>query len=55
MFNYFSLLCALAVVTVLIQFQAYYIYRNSSLDTDISDLIGLPIETVFECERTAEA
>jgi len=55
MFTYFIVLCALAVVTILIQLQAYYIYRNSNLDTDLSDLIGLPIVNVFECERTAEA
>jgi hypothetical protein len=54
MMIYIFVLCALAVITYLIQFQAYCHYRDIDLGSDLCEIIGLPIENAFEYEPVAE-
>jgi hypothetical protein len=54
MFIYMTLLCALVVITYLIQFQAYSHYRDIDLSSELSELIGLSNGNVFELELAEE-
>ena len=47
-------LCAVVAVTYLVQFQAYRHYHTIDLESDLSEIPGLPVENLFEYELAVE-
>jgi hypothetical protein len=47
--NFMLLLCAIVVVTYLVQFLAYSIFTRMDVGTDFIEGIGLPAENEPEC------
>ena len=54
MLVYMIILCAIVVITYLIQFVVFSYSQHTVSGTDIFEMIGLPLENEFEIKQTVE-
>jgi len=53
--NFMLLLCAIVVVTYLVQFLAYTVFARMDSETDSLEVIGLPAENESEYQPVVQA